>query len=354
MELLRIVSMFLIMLHHASYHGYGMRGGLVTDLFVFGGGVGVNCFVFITGYYMVQSHMTLAKVLKIWISVLMYSCGICFLVYAFMPSGGDVSPAHMQKFLLPISNGCYWFVTAYIILMLFSPFLNRFLLSLDKRALLAFGMALLFLLVFLPIPFRHWRGAILDFVMIYSLAAYVRLYGERLLSVPSWKWFSMAGLSFLFIMAGVALKAQMSPEQLLSYKSTLAWLALSKGSILTVLMSLFLSIGFATCRIGEIRFVNLVAVCAFGVYLIHEHPMLRPMIWNGVFHVSERPDTLELAWYCITSSVVVYAACTLIEMLRLQTLGRLYDWMAKRFLLRWAYGVWGGIRRLFERLARIC
>ena len=58
-ELLRIVSMVLIAMFHFSVHGaWPENGPLASDTAVemlsFGGKVGVNCFVLITGYFMVH------------------------------------------------------------------------------------------------------------------------------------------------------------------------------------------------------------------------------------------------------------------------------------------------------------
>ena len=60
-ELLRIVSMFFIILYHLVYHS-GYRGSNIIDLNNFflnllnsGGKLGVALFTMITGYYMIKS-----------------------------------------------------------------------------------------------------------------------------------------------------------------------------------------------------------------------------------------------------------------------------------------------------------
>lgn len=59
-ELLRIIAMFLIVMHHYSIHGFDtsalqeMPDRLVVDWFMAGGKVGVVIFVLISAYFMVN------------------------------------------------------------------------------------------------------------------------------------------------------------------------------------------------------------------------------------------------------------------------------------------------------------
>lgn len=61
LEILRIVSMILIIVHHYVVHGQFEWSNTITtnkillEVLSLGGKLGVNCFVLITGYFMVQS-----------------------------------------------------------------------------------------------------------------------------------------------------------------------------------------------------------------------------------------------------------------------------------------------------------
>lgn len=62
LELLRIVSMILIIMHHYAVHGGFDLLNTELDLnriwiqiLSIGGKIGVNCFVLITGYFMINS-----------------------------------------------------------------------------------------------------------------------------------------------------------------------------------------------------------------------------------------------------------------------------------------------------------
>lgn len=64
-ELLRIISMFLIVVHHMSVHGFTSAGRwnlqsfpslnqFLVQFMVIGGKIGVDIFVVITGYYLTR------------------------------------------------------------------------------------------------------------------------------------------------------------------------------------------------------------------------------------------------------------------------------------------------------------
>lgn len=77
-ELLRIIAMYLIVLHHAVFHGIltvspveQLRYPLTVTLSIIlemGGKIGVFIFVLITGYFMINSKISIGKILK-WLFV---------------------------------------------------------------------------------------------------------------------------------------------------------------------------------------------------------------------------------------------------------------------------------------------
>lgn len=83
-ELLRIISMILILAHHFSVHG-GFNilktsftiNRLWIQFLQFGGKIGVNIFVIISGYFLITSKgIKISKVLKLWLQLFFYSVSI--------------------------------------------------------------------------------------------------------------------------------------------------------------------------------------------------------------------------------------------------------------------------------------
>lgn len=154
-ELLRIISMFLIVVHHMSVHGFTSAGRwnlqsfpslnqFLVQFMVIGGKIGVDIFVVITGYYLINSKFHLKKALNLEAQVLTYSVSI-LLILVFTGTI-HVSIVTIIKSCLPITYNQYWFVTSYMILYLTFPFWNILIKSLNKIQFLSLIAFLILLL----------------------------------------------------------------------------------------------------------------------------------------------------------------------------------------------------------------
>lgn len=84
LELLRIISMILIVMSHCDdifglYSLYRYTLGinkLITDWLHIGGQIGVGCFLLISGYFMVDQKITAKKIIKTAGVTWFYSIGI--------------------------------------------------------------------------------------------------------------------------------------------------------------------------------------------------------------------------------------------------------------------------------------
>ncbi len=348
MELLRIVSMLLIVFSHSCTHGPGYALGHFGDMMGVCGTTGVNCFVLISGYYMVTSRITLAKMLKLWVTVWMYSAGI----YLLMKGAAAFDAANIKEALLaflPLVCSKYWFVSVYVALMLLTPFLNQYLRSLTRAQLLRFLAVLFVLLVVVPARWLWWGGELIWFIFLYGIAACIRLHGSRSRTIPPYKCFAATGLLSLCLVGMVMLMNL--PDNALSplIERVCLKLGSAKGSLFSLLLALSLMLGFANSRLGYRKWINSASACALAVYLIHDHSSFRQYLW---FELLQGKQVLSSPWllpYCVGVSLLIYVVCTMIEWLRQATLGRLYDACAQRWLLPMACAVWGRGRRMVEK-----
>ena len=139
LELLRIIAMIFIIAHHLVVFALDGLPFVANNLNTFAlyfismfGKIGVDIFIFISAYFMIKSKFTLRKLLILGGEVYFYSflflaIGILFL------TPGTLTPPIVGASILPISHNAYWFVTCYIVLMLFSPFLNKFINGISKN-----------------------------------------------------------------------------------------------------------------------------------------------------------------------------------------------------------------------------
>ena len=138
MELFRIVLMIGIVFTHA-YHWGGVQDHLVfpsamyyvikvLDIISI---PSVNCFVMLSGYFLISARYKISRIIKLWIQVIFYSL---FLYFVMCCIGTETfTPQAMALSLIPIISGKYWFATNYVALYLLFPFINIVLNRLEKR-----------------------------------------------------------------------------------------------------------------------------------------------------------------------------------------------------------------------------
>ena len=124
----------------------------------------------------------LKKVIELWKQVIFYSVAIS-LIFWFV----GIEPITMHTLLqafFPVITGTYWFVTTYIVLYLFSPFINTALNSIKKEDHKKLILVLAVFFVILPsLTFTYFTDtgySLYNFVCNYS--AYIKQHREPSLS----------------------------------------------------------------------------------------------------------------------------------------------------------------------------
>lgn len=137
-ELLRIVSMLFIIMHHCVINGYGLQEQLKSGI-VNGGGysiflcalnaivvIGVNVFFLISGYYGI--HFSLKKMCALVINLYFYADVLT--LFAVASGREHIGFATIKLLILPFYK--YWFIIVYILLFILSPILNAGIDALNK------------------------------------------------------------------------------------------------------------------------------------------------------------------------------------------------------------------------------
>ena len=195
-ELLRIISMMLIVATHLCNHYMDVPGSVwpFPDGFVFIQTmksityIAVNMYVLISAYFLCVSPFKSKRVIMTWAEVLFYSLalGIPHIIK------GGIGIKTVMSVFLPVLMSEYWFATVFIGMLILSPFINMSLKVLDENRLRYLCISLLVLFSIIPTfigPFSSWVGyggscGILWFVTLYYCAAYIRLYvsSEKLMN----------------------------------------------------------------------------------------------------------------------------------------------------------------------------
>ncbi len=178
-ELLRIVSMLLIILHHYSVHGPWPKDGILTttiavNFLSFGGKVGVCAFVIITGYFMSRSRFKAASILKLALETIFFSW--VFLGVKATLNPGSLDFNSWKAALLPLSSNQYWFVTTYIVLALLAPLLNLCFKQISGNAKCKVILAGFILFSVIPtfVLTNSYTSNVVWFCYLYFIGAYIR------------------------------------------------------------------------------------------------------------------------------------------------------------------------------------
>lgn len=146
---------------------------------------GTNCFVLISGYFMIESKFTWKKVMKLCAQVWFYSW--CLYGLSVLLGINSLSIRDLVKAATPILGRSWWFISTYICLYILSPFINSFLKRLDAiefRKLIAISVCLFSVLsTIYPFTDTFSMGGgtgIVWFITLYFIASYIRLHPEDL------------------------------------------------------------------------------------------------------------------------------------------------------------------------------
>ena len=322
-ELLRILAMAMIVLSHICCHsGFDSTYSVlsVNRLFVqFGylGNLGVALFVMISGYF--RSSFRVRGLSHLLGQVWFYSLSL-FLVCRFVFGYPYMADMLWQVFLPTVYNE-YWFFTAYIMLFLLTPFLNQLLDNLTQQQFKTMLTVMLLLWSVLPTLTEQYLYAaeLPQFLMYYCLGAYFRMYPDNVFRKKGLRWTAAVGSMVLLYGLTVVLGycERFTPE---------AFGASARFYDRNSLLILTAAVGMFTLAVNAkpftSRFVNTLGGCTFGVYLIHDNPAIRALLWQKWLYWGAYFTSGSFIPRLVASVVLVYLVCTGVEWLRQKTVAK--------------------------------
>jgi len=315
-ELLRIILMLMIISHHILVHGFGLEHltaqeykidsntyvELVFNSFLV---IGVNCFVFISGFFGIKFN--LKKVISIVVKAVTYSVSL-YLVFCML-SKVEFSIGAFIKSFFPISTNLWWFVTTYVGLYFLSPFLNAGVEKLDYRGLWIvlvgyFVLNCMSSFMFGGISKDGYH--IFHFIFLYLLGRFMRV---NKITVKN----PLLVVLFCTFIIGLLVSVSM-----FLHRTSLAWHLFYYNNPLIVLSAIALFFLFIDLKINNNGFVNGLAQCVFGVYMIHDYPLVRVFLTNLVDSLQQEfmgHETVLLLIF-IVLVLSVFLTSSLIEYIR--------------------------------------
>jgi surface polysaccharide O-acyltransferase-like enzyme len=294
-DLLRLLSMFMVVLLHVLGHG-GFLSQTVTNSLNYNlawfleiaAYCAANVFAMITGYLMVQSKFKGERIVSIWFQTFFYSFGISLAFFIFAPL--TIGKTGLLMSLFPILTNQYWYVTSYFGLFFCIPALNWVIGKLSKKQ--AISVLLLILVVFTVMPMISGND-LFSLSSGYSTLWLIFMYFVGAL-IKTWDMFSKRkkriGLalylgSVIIVFTKILILDVWITQAFGEPKWTFTFLSYTSPFIFLSSLGLFLLISSITVKNNLVtKILKVLSPLAFGVYLFSEHPLIWQTFLAGQFN----------------------------------------------------------------------
>lgn len=268
-ELLRIVCMLFILIHHFIIHS------LVPDLFVRDGEinayrvacivingfvyVGVNCFILISGYYGIK--FKLRSLFNLYCICVFFAL-LATLMKACV-TDVQVNKSLLYTILLPFSHSNWWFIKCYVALFLIAPVLNKAAQNLGRKEFITVIVLLTFLNIYLGYYWHQHNSDgynLVQFIYVYLIGAFLRRFPLKRLDRK---------YSMILYISGALLWSLIS---ILSVKWRVPhWVPFYYNNPLVILAAVGLFVFMTQIEIRSVA-VNTIASSVLAAYLIQDIP----------------------------------------------------------------------------------
>lgn len=329
-ELLRIISMFLIVVSHVTWEGnfsfsdksriFGNAS--IQSLWMFGQ-IGVISFTLISAYFLSKKkNINKKSILKI-TNITWFWSWITLVVFCLFFSK-YVNLSSIIKSIFPIFFGTYWYITAYLVLYIISPYLNIVIEKLEKREFQFFLLIILVSLSVIPTISRvsalnsPSNGAtIFSLIIVYFIGGYIRKYSDdfSLKNVKLYLWvliFCIIAIFILQIGLNIAYKAGIFDITIRDkygvFMRTNSPLEIGAGTALFLI--------FKNIKLNYSKIINYVANSMLSVYIIHTNPLIMKIIWGKIFEVRMFENSAYIVLIEVLIAIIVFSMCVVIDITR--------------------------------------
>lgn len=222
-------------------------------------------------------------------------------------------------FFVPISSGLWWFATAYVELLIITPFINRVIDSINIKQ---FSVVLFFIWGFWYVIGKFGTHL---YILYKALFFYlVGVFIGKFLSNN--QVLSKNRIKMLAVMGGVGswsgyVFLDMYIRKIELQSSLMSYIAVNSAECLQCaflvpigVISIFLM--FYYLPDFKSKTINDMASSVFAIYLLHDAFLIRTSLWNNIFAI---PNIFEKQWfiiYCLGVVIILFLAGYAIDYFR--------------------------------------
>ena len=325
LEWLRIISMLLIVVGHFSWQTKWNFSH--TNIFLqtgiqwlwFGGKLGVDLFILISAYFLAaRQEVKIKPLVKLWEQVIFYSILLTIVgIFIFKLS---IKLRGILYTFFPIIKGAYWFVTAYVVMYLLAPYINKGLEKISKEQFRKLLIILMILFLIVTVLHTASIGFINDDAMtligIYPFGVYIKKYTKDILKIKKLILLSaiFLNLIILYLSAfGINLISKY-----LKYNINAHAFARFFGSVspFQLLSAIFIFVLFVEMPVRHNRLINSIASHVFAVYLVHCQPLMINFIWLRLVKANQFETTPYVFVYVLIVTILIFGISISIDYLR--------------------------------------
>lgn len=320
-ELLRIISMLLIIFNHFSYNVFWENDSwlglslvnriFVSSFFPLAGEVGVAIFFMLAGYFGIEKNNI--SVSRVILEIIFYGWVTAIASFLFLDFSKETFRNSIEYIITPVLSGKWWFATSYVFVSVFRPYINQLIHKVkesEKKILLIIGFFFFFIVgKFLNQAFYNFQRGI----FLYSCGAFYKLFPIKKQLFHNNK--NILLLLILLILSSIPVSYYFWSVTC-SYVKNLLLLIIFLYSLFIAIFSL---IFFEKIQHFKINIINSIAKTTFGIYLLHESIPFKTIIWGGVQRYSEMFGIL-LPLFSIFIVIMCFIVCSLLDYLRIKFL----------------------------------
>lgn len=327
LELLRILSILLIITFHCVYKGgfefdsYLTINKFMVKFFWMFGEIGVNLFILISGYFMIKSNFKLKKLLLLIFEVLFYHYITLFIAYKI----GYYEIESIRDFILslfPVILNKYWFITVYLIIYILSPYFNILALNLKREDYKKFLLVLLIIYSVIPTFFGLffnttesilYYNRLIWLSIVYFIGGYIRLYGLKYIKNIKNSLITIIIPIFIILSSIIIINKYNKLFKLIGTKevaylwhpNTIPIIILSTG-----IFGLFLNL-----KIKNNKIINKIASTTLGIYILHDG-IFAYYLWDNIFKNYIYINSPYLILRILFTVFVIFSFGVIIDLIR--------------------------------------
>jgi surface polysaccharide O-acyltransferase-like enzyme len=347
-ELLRFFSILLVVLHHVAIHTNWINGNsdaflAFKFLMILGGKVGVDLFVIISGYLLINSRAKVSSLSRTIAETAVFSIVMYLFVIIFNINGNAFSFSYLIKRIFPVAFNDYWFVTAYVLMYLFLPLILPTLKSMSRdtyRYTLIIGFVVVFIWPLIWLKNGMNFSYPVFFVYLFTLGGGIKKFDIKIkpsIGIGLATLFSVLGVIATFLIRnGLSLPHNRIIFKILDFFGwTTGWreniFIWFDASPLPLLIAFCLFTSIMSLPYFYNNMINYFGKHVFGAYLFQSAPLFSPWIYQTFIDLNRVHGTILRVGTAIAVAIVLTFIGIILHTV-LAPVAKKYSQLLSRFL----------------------